>query len=321
MKYLVLILLSVVVFSSCVSDQSENSIYALLVSKDGELVQEEYFNEMRQGDHSNVQSITKSPVTILVGIAIDEGHIESEDTPVFNFFNDEPNFADVRKHNITIKHLLNHTSGLQWDGYLEHEGFLQSDDPYNFVMRKPLEAKPGEVYNYNSGGTHILSMVLAKAVGKSTMDYAKEHLFGPLDFDFVQWDTLKDGVNDGAGFGLSVNPRDLVKIGQLILDQGKVGEEQIVSRKWIEKMSTGDLKKKTKWGLPRSTHGYGWYLKADGDQEFLYSMGYGGQFIFILPWRNIVIVATHNADTPDGIDQQVDFLKGTLPAVLEKWSE
>lgn len=295
----------------CKNDSSEKNILSILLSKDSQLEYEEYFNGGHKDQLVNIQSISKSIITILIGQAIDEGLIESEDEPISKYF---PDIAD-HKNSITIRHLLNHTSGIEWKGYLEHEAFKTATSQTEYVLGKELQHKPGEVYNYNSGGTHLLSVILSTVSAKSTLEYAHEKLFDPLNINMIEWGKLNGGYHDGAGFSLKMLPTDLIKIGELLLTEKT--NEQVVSKSWKDKMLNHKLKKNTKWGLRNSTHGYGWYAANKG--KILYSMGYGGQFILVHPEKNMIIVSTHNHDTPDGIDQQVDFLNETLPILIDKY--
>ena len=308
-------LFSLLIFS-CSSQQSENNIYALLIANNDTLIEESYFNGKTPTALMDVQSITKSILSLLVGIAIDKEYIANENVPILTYFPEESELFTGKKKEITIKHLLNHTAGLNWKGYLEHEDFLQSQDPVKYVLAKEIENTPGEKYNYNSGGTHLLSVIISKVTGKTTLDFAKEVLFKPLQIDSLNWSKLNDGIYDGAGFGLSMNPKDLIKIGQLMLDNGNIGGNQIISQNWIRKSFDVSEKKATNWGIRKSKHGYGWYSAVNDEREIFYSMGYGGQFIFIIPSTKKVIVCLHNADTSAGIQQQVDFLSGTLPELI-----
>jgi len=321
MKKIGIMLLISLITASCASDQSENNIYALVISKNMEIVEETYFNGKGESDLVNVQSITKSILSLLIGQAIYQGLIKNEDNPIHEYFPEESELFVDEKKSITIKHLLNHTSGLNWKGYLEHEAFLQSENPIRYTLEKDMEYTPGEKYNYNSGGTHMLSSILSKVTGKSTLEYANEVLFQPLDINEVHWTKMNDGICDGAGFGLSLKPKDLVKIGELILSDGKKDASQLVPLEWIHKSSDLSIKNDTKWGLRKSKHGYGWYAATSEGHEVLYSMGYGGQFIFIIPSIELVIAAAHNVDTPDGIDQQVDFIVETLPQLLGRYGD
>ncbi len=318
MKKIVLVLILFINFTGCSSEQSEKNIYALLVSEGDKLVKEEYFNGKQKTDLLNVQSVTKSIVSLLIGLAIDKGFIKNEETFLYEYFPDEPYFDTEQKKSITIKHLLNHTSGIEWNGYLEHAAFLKSSEPFKYVLQKEMVDHPGEVYNYNSGGTHLLSLIISKSTGMSTLEFADENLFQPLGCAPVRWEKLNDGYYDGAGFGLSMQAQDLLKIGQLLLDKGKWNTTPLIPAHWISKTYDEGLKKGTKWGLRQSKHGYGWYSKTKGDKQILYAMGYGGQFIFIIPSEDMVIVSTHNHDTPDGIAQQVDFIKETFPPLLKE---
>ena len=288
--------------------------------KKGALIEEQYLNGRVNTDIDNVQSITKTIITMLVDIAITNGDLSSDQVSVLDFFPELGIPADDRKHHITIRHLLDHTSGLAWDGYMEHEAFLTSERCARYVLGKDLQDEPGSVYNYNSGGTHLLSVILTRSTGMSTEAYCKMHLFEPLRISSFQWDGLSDGVNDGAGFGLSMRPSDLVKIGQLFIDNGLVAGRQVISKDAIEKMKDPTLKNKTFWGIRNSSHGYGWYMAKVQNEQVFYSMGYGGQFVFIIPAHDLVIVATHNHDTPHGIDQQIDFLSATFPKLIKEYT-
>lgn len=312
-------IITFLIFTGCSGDQSRENIYSLLVSKKNELVKEDYFNGKGKTDLVNVQSVTKSIVSLLIGVAIEKGYIKNEENYLFEYFPEEPSLQIGEKKKITVKHLLNHTSGLEWNGYVEHDDFLKSNNPLKLVIDREMVATPGELYNYNSGGTHLLSIILSKTTGKSTLDFADEHLFKPLGIEKVNWEKLNDGYYDGAGFGLSMISLDLLKIGQLVIDNGKHENSQIIPMEWIEKSFSENLKSKTKWGLRKSKHGYGWYTKTYDDKQILYSMGYGGQFIFILPSDELILITTHNHDTPNGINQQIDFLKSTFPSLINEY--
>jgi len=308
-------LLIVLISFGCKNESSENNLSSILISKNSEIKYEEYFNGGQKDEMVNVQSITKSVISLLIGIAINEGKIKDENISIGEFF---PKIEDKKKK-VTIKHLLNHTSGIEWRGYLEHEEFLNSENPIDYVLTKNLIKEPGTNYNYNSGGTHLLSAILTKVSGTTTLQYAKEKIFSPLGITKIKWGKLNDGFFDGAGFSLELLPRDLIKFGGIFLKEHQSLNGALVSKEWIEKMSNNSLKKQTNWGLKNSKHGYGWYSSIVDNQQILYSMGYGGQFILIIPENELIIIATHNHDTADGIDQQVDFLKETFPVLMEEF--
>ncbi len=297
-----------------------NGLYAVLISKNGTLVKEDYFNEKIKDDLCDVQSLTKGLMSLLVGVAIDKGYITNENESIAKYLPEEfASIEDERKKEITIKHILNQTSGLAWKGYLEHEAWLQSDNPLTFVLDKELEHSPGMQYNYNSGATHLLSAIISKATGKNTLAFANEVLFSELNIKKIDWQQRAKEFYDGSGLGLKMKPIDVLKIGQLLENEGQWNGEQLVSKEWIQKSFDPALKSETKWGLRGSTHGFCWYhAQLDGD-IVNYGMGYGGQFILMIPSKKLVIVTTHNHDTPNGIEQQLQFLNIKLPKLIEEY--
>ncbi|WP_106791225.1 serine hydrolase [Aquimarina sp. Aq78] len=298
----------------------ENDIYSVLVSKNNQIVFEAYYNGKTSENVSNVQSLTKGIMSILIGIAIDKKFIPSENETIDTYLNDEfKTIEDKRKKTITIKHLLNQTSGLSWKGFLEHQNWVNSENPVAFVLQKKLDHIPGEKYNYNTGATHLLSAILSKSTGKTTLEFANEYLFEALDINTVNWGKRNDGNYDGGGLGLEVKPRDLLKIGQLLENEGILNGVEIVSKSWIQKLFDVNEKLATDWGLRNSKHGFCWYKANLNGDRIDYGMGYGGQFIIMIADKNLVIVTTHNHDTPNGIEQQIKFLNRKLPLLIEKY--
>jgi CubicO group peptidase (beta-lactamase class C family) len=299
----------------------EDNIFSTLVSKNGDIVFEEYYNGKTKDSLCDVQSLTKGLMSILIGIAIDKGYIKNVDEPIETYFpNEFKNVTDQKKNTITIRHLLNQTSGLSWKGYLEHEEWLNTKDPISFVLKKDLENTPGEKYNYNSGATHLLSVIISRVSGKSTLEFANEFLFNPLAIDAIDWQKRNKGYYDGSGLGLKMKPIDLMKIGQLLEKNGAWNDVQLVSKEWIQKLFNEDEKSITQWGLRNSKHGFCWYQSEWKGNKINYGMGYGGQFIIMIPNKELIIVTTHNHDTPNGIEQQITFLNRELPGLIDKYS-
>lgn len=298
----------------------EDYIFSTLVSKKGEIIFEKYYNGKNKDSLCNVQSLTKGLMSVLIGIAIDKNYIESVDESIEKYFpNEFKKLTDERKKRITIRHLLNQTSGLSWKGHLEHKKWLNSNQPIYFVLKKDLENIPGTRYNYNSGATHLLSVIITKATGKSTLEFANEFLFNSLKINSIKWEKRNKGYYDGAGFGLKMKPIDLMKIGQLLENKGYWNGTMIISEKWVERLFDGKEKSNTKWGLKKSKHGFCWYKSEINGHQVNYGMGYGGQFIILVPSKELIIVTTHNHDTPNGIEHQMKFLNNQLPVLLEKY--
>ena len=318
-QYFLLFLILIV--QACQTTNSEESRYVLLASKKGQVIEQSYTNGATEESFHNIQSLTKSLMSVLIGIAIDKGFIESESATIDQYFPKEySTLEDARKKKIRITDLLNQTSGLSWKGYLEHEDWQKSPDQIGYVLQKKMEADPGTVYNYNSGATHLLSVILTKATGKSTLDFAKEYLFEPLAISTPQWELRNDGYHDGSGLGLSMKGKDLLSIGQLLMQNGQWNGQQILSPNWLSKMFDASHKSPTRWGIRKSTHGYCWYQGTVNGTLVNYGMGYGGQFIILVPSKELVMVANHEHDTPNGLDQQIDFLNNKLPGLLEAYN-
>lgn len=294
-----------------------DGIYSVIIAKNDEILLEEYFNGKTKDDASNIQSLTKSIMSILIGICIDEKLLLSENESIARYFPDQFQILSPEKKKITVCHILNQTSGLSWRGYREHLGWLKSQDPMLYVLTKKMNHTPGTSYLYNSGATHLLSGIVTKSSGLSSLEFAKAKLFDPLQIHPVNWEMRSDGYYDGGGFGLEMRPIDLLKIGQLLLDRGIRNDRPLVSVQWIDKLFDAGEKWSTNWGLPGSTHGFCWYHALVDNIEIHYAMGYGGQFIFLIPEKDLVVVATHNHDTTRGARQQTKFLREKFGRLIQ----
>jgi len=299
----------------------EANAHSVVITRDGRLVYEHYFagNDERlgmslgevnfnAGTKHDIRSISKSVTSLLVGIALDRRLITDLDAPVFSFF---PEYGDLRtpeKDRMTLHHLLTMSSGLAWDEtsvaftnpsntYSQMEIAPRSD---RFVLAQPLAAPPGTVFNYNSGGAELLGLILRKVSGKRLREFAKETLFDPLGIEDWEWEG-SSGFNPAAASGLRLRPRDLAKIGQLVLERGKWQGRQIVSSSWIEDSTTPRLSgSDTAMMFYRpegiSSYGYLWWLGRSPpehpERDMIAGGGYGGQRVFILPSLGAVVVTT-----------------------------
>jgi CubicO group peptidase (beta-lactamase class C family) len=296
--------------------------FALLLSKNGYIVSKKYAVGRNAQSLCNVQSLTKGLMATLIGMAIDQQLIPSENEPIAYYLKDLYPFSEnSSKGAITIAHLMDQTSDLAWQGHIEHQAWLTTSDPIAYVLDKAMAHKPGTFYNYNSGATHLLSVILSQASGMTTLAFAQKHLFGPLGFGTVDWQMRNDGYHDGSGLGLSLLPKDVMAWAQLLENKGMYNGAQLVSEAWLLKMFDPNRKKPTQWGLPNSKHGYCWYTADFKGDHINYGMGYGGQFILLVPEKKLIIVSMHEHDTPNGIPQQLRFLHGKLPPILQKYGD
>lgn len=276
---------------------------ALVVVKDGKLVVDEYENNYNSDKVHTIQSDTKSITSMLIGIAIDQGKITSVDNKAVDYFKgyDIQNL-DEKKKAIRIADLLTMRGGFDWDEFATP---MNADNPVTKLYNSPdwlrtsidapMKFDPGTVFQYDSGGVMILDHILQESTGMHADAFAQKYLFGPLGINRYYW--AKKYYVAGmphTGGGLYMRPRDLAKIGQLVLDKGKWNGKQIVSEAWLNE-SLKVRVEKIDQGPIQADYGYLWWLfpnPGDSGQVIPACMGYGGQFVFIIPQRNMVVVTS-----------------------------
>jgi CubicO group peptidase (beta-lactamase class C family) len=252
----------------------------LLVERNGVLVMEEYFNGASASSAYDVRSVTKTVMSILIGIAIDQGLIRSVNETVGDYLTPVVPSLAAEKGRITIRQLLTMTSGLPWlelgSEEQDYFAFVRSPDPLLWILNRPFEHPPGEVWNYNTGAAR---------------EFGQAHLFGPLDEEVGPWVTDTRGYCYG-GHGASLRGRTMIKLGRLFLDRGTWEGRLVVSESWVGESTarhhaTGEA---LPWG---SGYGYLWWIGRDSRTglDFTFAVGYGGQFILIVPERNTTIAA------------------------------
>ena len=262
-------------------------VSALLVVRHGRLVFERYYGGVGPDDPIDVRSVTKSVTGALVGIALAEGDLEDLDQTVGELIPDRiPPGADPRTPSITLEHLLTMTSGLAWDATSDYQRLIASHDWIGLTLGLPVAYEPGTVFAYNSGGSHLLSVILAEATGQETADYAQDRLFDPLGIEPGEWDRSPQGETIG-GFGLKLTPRDMAKLGELYLNGGRWDGEQIIPADYVLASTTQQSDGDATGGTP---YGYQWWVTDASGSPAFYALGYGGQYIYVLPDLDLVVV-------------------------------
>lgn len=267
---------------------SISSLTSLLIQQNGQLQTEHYFNGMQEGESTNIKSASKSIISLLVGIAVDKGFIEDVRQPIKPYFPDY--FAanpDSVKENIIIKDLLTMRAGLETTSFHNYGGWVISDDWITFALNQPLEKQPGTDMIYSTGTSHLLSAILTKAAGISTKAFAEKFLFGPMDITVGGWDRGPQGYYMG-GNNLALTPADMLKIGQMVLDGGVYQGERIVSANWLKQ----SFQTYTRSNYNPYDYGYMWWKKPVAGYQVHFAWGFGGQYIFIIPSLDAVIVIT-----------------------------
>ena len=248
----------------------------------------------------SMQSVTKSVVSALVGIAISRGEFPDLDTPVLQFFDEaDVDNVDQRKRDMTLRDLLTMSDGLLWNENLPYNdpanSFAVMAKAHNWVeytFDLPMGAEPGTVFNYNSGATLILGHIFRLATGIDIEEYAVEHLFAPLGIDDYYWDRTPYGLTDTQE-GLYVSARGLAKIAQLFLQKGRWQNQQVIPASWVEE-STAPHYPTGKAG--DEAYGYLWWSQPYTFEETTlrayFGKGFGGQRPIFLPELDTVIVLT-----------------------------
>ena len=266
---------------------------SLLISRNGELNVERYFNGNAPRNIANIKSVSKSVLSALVGIAIEQGYIGGLEQPIGDYFAERLAAAnDSPKTRITIEHLLTMQSGLETTSNRNYGAWVLSSNWVDFALRQPLQLPPGQVMEYSTGNTHLLSAILTQATGMSTLEYAREVLAEPLGFKLAPWPRDPQGIFFG-GNDMEMTPRQMLDFGELHLNDGRANGAQIVPADWV----AASLR-------PRATstrendryYGYGWWIRDMAGLETPYAWGYGGQFIVLVPKLAMVVVTTSSSN-------------------------
>jgi CubicO group peptidase (beta-lactamase class C family) len=299
-------------------------ILSLLVVRHGRLVAEEYFNDNTAESLNDVRSITKSVVSTLIGIAIQRGEIESLDESVQYhlgpFYEDLPaELADV-----TLRDLLTMSGGFEWDesttvGYNE---WILSGDYVGYLLDRPIVNPPGTTFTYNSAAVHLLAVILQVATNEWIQDYADEHLFGPIGITGSSWEILLNGWANG-GSGIDLRPRDLARLGTLWLQKGRSGATRILPESWVADGTQPAFAWWDGYGALRDqSYGYLWWLtRSTRAGPAHIAWGHGGQFVYVVPGKDVVVVVTHDWRGANSLSTQLAtngldlIINHVLPAI------
>lgn len=268
--------------------ESLGPINSVLISQHGALIEEEYFGRMNSRRANNIKSASKSVLSIIVGIAIDKGYLEGVDQPIGEFFPDyfEAN-PDSDKKLITIGDLLTMRSGLASTSRAHYGRWVTSSNWIHYALDRPLEGEPGTDRTYSTGNTHLLSVIITRATGMSTLEFANQYLFHPMNISIAGWDRDPQGYYFG-GNNLAMYPRDMIKIGRLMMDMGVYNNQQIVSSGWVVR----SVAPVTGRSAGIYNYGYLWFRRSAGSYDMVYAFGNGGQYIMMVPELDAVITVT-----------------------------
>jgi CubicO group peptidase (beta-lactamase class C family) len=272
---------------------------SLLIVKDGKLVSESYFNNVNDIERKNgVQGITKSVTSLLTGMAIDNGHFKLDDT----LYNIIPGYfdGDRDKRVITVEHLLTMTSGLEWDNEKYTINLFNSSrfpSSMRIVLSKSMTSSAGTEFYYNHGTPQLVTGLIGITRGGGNTDSIVNAFFSQIGITDFVWEKHDDGLHIG-GMGLHLKPRDIARIGQFCLQKGIWNDSRVLSEDWI----TVSTKPKISPDQTATDMHYGYYWWIDDENNAFFGMGEGGQYLYIVPDKELVIVHTASSSVGEGYE-------------------
>lgn len=276
--------------------QEFGRLESLLIMKDQKLVLEEYFYGYSRNELHHIHSCTKSVISLLLGISLYNHNKTDVNQSIFNFFPQFDSLKTPEKEKITLKHVLTMTSGFaETDDYEIHN----PNELVKEILSLPLESVPGEKFQYNNNSTELLGGIIYTLENKQADEFAKDVLFNKLDITDFNWEGENGVIHHYSD--LHMYPRDMAKIGLLVLNNGLWDGEQIVLKEWIEIS--------TKPYVPESDffdYGFQWWYRSkqnkswwddpvhgsNDEHDMFLALGYGGQYIMVIRDLNMVIVTT-----------------------------
>lgn len=303
------------------------TIRSLLVVKDGYLIAEKYFHGGSIESKDRLQSVTKSLTSALVGLALEDGCLESLDQNAVEFLPEQAGrIRDPRKNEITVRHLLQMRAGFPWEESatelfeLMYTGFRPS-----VFVDVPLVRDPGTGMEYSNISSHLLSIIVSRACDADLLDFGKENLFDPLGVEPGDWITDWEGYRNGHA-DLHLRPRDMARFGLLYLNDGMWDGEQLVPAQWVQE--SHQVYSREAWpfrigsNFEDMSYGYQWWSAQAGDRRWWFAWGHGGQQIALVDDLNMVIVVTadplvgEHGDAPWRLERQNLNLVGDFIASL-----
>jgi CubicO group peptidase (beta-lactamase class C family) len=294
------------------------SLHALLVGQDGAELVARVFRGPGLDRLVNVKSVSKSIIAALVGSAIARGVLAGVDQRVAPLLHDlVPATADPRIGAITIDHLLTMRAGLERTSGRNYGRWVNSADWLRYALSRPFVDEPGGRMLYSTGSYHLLSAVLTRAAGRSTLALARDWLGDPLEIAIPPWTRDPQGFYLG-GNNMALAPRALLRFGELYRLGGAWRGRHVLPGSWIEASWTPRVRSP----FTGHTYGYGWFVAKARGHLVAYAWGYGGQMVYVVPDLALTVVMTSDPDSPSGrggyVGQLHDLLADGLVAAAER---
>ncbi len=284
----------------------------LIIARHGRILVERAFRGPPPDRPVNVKSAAKSVISALVGIAIDRGVLTGVDQPIAPILRDRlPRDPDPRLGRITIGDLLSMRAGLERTSGANYGRWVNSRDWVRFALSRPFVDEPGGRMLYSTGNSHLLSAILTRASGGTTLQLARDWLGRPLDITIPAWTRDPQGIYFG-GNEMALSPRALLRFGELYRQGGLIDGTQMLPESWIR----ASWRPLTSSPFTGHAYGYGWFVAQAESSLVYYAWGYGGQMLYVLPSLALTVVITSDANHPSGRDGYVRVLHRLLEEAI-----
>lgn len=293
---------------------------SFLVVRRGLLLHERYYQGASASTLMDVRSVTKSFTGTLIGIALRDKMLDSVNQPLSEFFPEWFNGSlacCTDKQDLTVRHLLTMTTGAHWStGQRLGEKYVRqlhrSADWLRFIMRLPIRAEQVGRFQYRSTDSHLLSCLISRLTGTPAAQYARQRLFDPLGIGVTEWPADPQGHSAGHVF-LQISPRDMAKLGLLYLYRGDWQGTRIVPEEWVIEAISAQTE-----GMPTiGAYGYQLWNGTIGGHRVCYALGHGGQFIYVIPSLEMVVVLTADPKVNRWKQSRPLLERYVIPAIRE----
>ena len=290
------------------------ALEVVIVARDGDIVAERGYGDHSPDDPTNIKSASKTVVSALVGMAIDKGVLEGVDQKVAALLPDDlPENADPRLDDINVGHLLSMQAGLAPTSGPNYGRWVVSSNWVRSALAQPFETDPGGRMLYSTGSTHLLSAILTREGGESSLALARDW-FAPVDdFAIGGWERDPQGIYLG-GNQMAMSPRSLLAFGEVYRNGGLAPDgTRVISEDWIEQSWI----ERTQSRFTGDGYGYGWFLRDIAGADVRYAWGYGGQMLYIVPELALSVVMTSDENSPSAANGHRDALHALMGEIIE----
>ncbi|TCU22285.1 CubicO group peptidase (beta-lactamase class C family) [Rhizobium azibense] len=297
------------------SREELKSLKTIIISRDGKILAERGYRGHTASESTNIKSASKAIISALVGIAVSKGVLAGPDQKIAPILKaDLPQSPDPRLNEITVGNLLSMQAGLGRMSGANYGRWVASRNWVRFALSQPFDDEPGGRMLYSTASTHLLSAILTKESGKTTLALAREWL-GPVEgFRIGAWERDPQGIYLG-GNQMAMSARSLLAFGELYRNGGRTPKgRQVVPREWI----AASWQPRTTSRFSGDAYGYGWFERNVGGEDVHFAWGYGGQMLYIVPSLNLTVVMTSQESGPSARNGYRDALHGVLGEIIEK---